>query len=114
MRKLLKAGRKKTDTISCLKTAVDHSHEEKKVNFGKAISKMGRRTMKEGCILRWKSVQGVWTTGKPIRSSDTQQSHKWGCFNYNGLGELISVNGIMNSDQYINILSRELISFMKT
>ena len=38
----------------------------------------------------------------------------WGCFNFNGLGKLVSVNGIMNRDQYIDILSKDLVPFIKT
>ena len=38
----------------------------------------------------------------------------WRCFNFNGLGKRVPVNGIMNSDQYIDILSKDLVPFMKT
>jgi len=37
----------------------------------------------------------------------------WGCFSYKGIGSLFPVQGMMKSDQYIEVLRRKLIPDMQ-
>lgn len=58
--------------------------------------------------------------GEPVKPEHIQQSVKhpekkmfWGCFSYHGVGPLQPVDGMMRSDQYIDILSRRLVPEMR-
>lgn len=37
----------------------------------------------------------------------------WGCFSYNGVGSLYVVDGMLRSEQYINILQRKVVPELK-
>lgn len=55
--------------------------------------------------------------GETISSDHIQQTPKhtikqmfWGCFSASGLGTLVPVEGMMNQDKYIDILSRKVLT----
>lgn len=56
------------------------------------------------------------SVGEPIRSQHVEQCIKhpdkqmfWGCFSYSSIGPLAAVNGMMCSNQYINVLRQQAL-----
>ena len=85
--------------------------------MGKSLSKFDRRRMEESSVFRRKSFFCSRKHSQFARISKGEQlslahfnevvkHHKKkvfsGCFSYSGVGSLVQIEGIMNSDKYID------------